>query len=439
MVPSSTWAAISLTADPLQGGTTLRFGGIDTIGEVNRDVRIRVNTNESQQYQIYARLIDPLTNEQGQTLGPTAIKLYGMPGSNGSGSLYIQTPQNLSQAEDLLYTSSPNGDSDSFTVVYQTRNDWVTLGGNFNGRILFTVRGGGSQETAILNISLDKTSELKVNFEGPNHSKTIELSQRDLKSLDLPTVEVSINGNPGGLIRIYQEVNSLPSDSTAAEVNPQLIKTQTISDDHDSPVINAPTNLTRGRNLLCESSKSTSACIVKFELDPEIFSEHPQGDYRSQIKFIAQGDSILEEESFDLHVAIEPNIEMSVVLPPEGMKFGDVVPGLEPKISEVTVNIKSNLGRPYMISQRVVSAMTNQSGDTVPPEYFTIKTDSLDGGPGKGAFDSFQSVKPGDSTIFFSDNKGSSTQFKVFYRLKSSSNMKPGNYTTSITYSLGEI
>jgi hypothetical protein len=57
----------------------------------------------------------------------------------------------------------------------------------------------------------------------------------------------------------------------------------------------------------------------------------------------------------------------------------------------------------------------------------------------KSRFDDFTPVPIGDVPIFSSDNKGSSAEFKVIYRIRPYSDMFSGNYRMAVFYSLGEI
>jgi hypothetical protein len=75
----------------------------------------------------------------------------------------------------------------------------------------------------------------------------------------------------------------------------------------------------------------------------------------------------------------------------------------------------------------------------MPEQYFTFKQELLGGQAGRVGFDDFSPVSTGETSIYFSDNKGSAGRFHVIYRLKPYPTMVAGDYTTAIRYSLGEI
>jgi len=92
-----------------------------------------------------------------------------------------------------------------------------------------------------------------------------------------------------------------------------------------------------------------------------------------------------------------------------------------------------------MVIQNVVSPLTSDKGTVMPEQYFTFKQELFEGQAGKVGFDDFSQISTGETSIYFSDNKGSAVRFHVIYRLKPYPAMVAGDYTTSIRYSLGEI
>ena len=58
---------------------------------------------------------------------------------------------------------------------------------------------------------------------------------------------------------------------------------------------------------------------------------------------------------------------------------------------------------------------------------------------GKMVMTEFAPVEQGEAPIFFSDQKGSSAKFKMFYRLRPYATMEAGDYSSAIIYSLGEM
>ena len=433
-------AAVNLSVNPVTGGTSLSFGRVDEPLEVNKEVRIRVNSNEGQQYQVFQRLIEPIVNEQGLSLAYDAITSYTLNGSNASGTLYLQSPMNLSQGEELLYTSSPAGDSDGFTVVYSTRAQRLNSSGNFLGKMIYTVRpiGGGSQDTSFLTVTLDSTAEMKLEVAGSVSPNGVRLNYSNGKIDNKEFVRISFNGNRSNPIRIYQEFEVFPQNEQAEELNKDLLKFKVVSNSGPSE-FQEETAVERKRVKLYDSNEDTDSIIVHFELDPQETAQQKQGRYHGRVKYIVETASQTKEEVLDLELEVAPIFNVEVKFPPQGVKFGNILPTSPPQISEVEVRVNTNLGKPYMVMQNVVTPLTNPKGNAIDREYFTIKGELKEGDGGRVANNDYVPILPGESPIFFSDSQGSPAAFKIYYRLKAYPDMHPGDYSTSIVYSLGEV
>ena len=126
-------------------------------------------------------MVEPLVNERGISLGPDAILTYGLIGSNSTGTLYLQTPENFGFGDQLVYTSGADGDSDSFTVVYSASADRLGASGSFSGRIGYTIRSD-TQDTVYLNVYLDAFGELKIDLQGSTSQDRVRLSCNGVKT-----------------------------------------------------------------------------------------------------------------------------------------------------------------------------------------------------------------------------------------------------------------
>ena len=82
--------------------------------------------------------------------------------------------------------------------------------------------------------------------------------------------------------------------------------------------------------------------------------------------------------------------------------------------------------------------LTNEKGETIAADYFTMQEEVTTGEAGKVEFSQYKPVPLGDVPIFFSDTRGTSSQFMVMYRLKPYAKIRGGDYSTVISYSLGE-
>jgi hypothetical protein len=140
LLANNSEAAVSVSVSPMEGGSSLRFGRVDVTSSNTKEVRLRITSGDGRQYQVFQRIIEPLINEQGGSLDLEAVQSYTLIGSNSQGTLYQQDLEGLSLADQLLYTSNDPGDSDAFTLIYQINSERINAGGDFTGKIVYTVR-----------------------------------------------------------------------------------------------------------------------------------------------------------------------------------------------------------------------------------------------------------------------------------------------------------
>lgn len=433
-------ASISLSISPVSGSNSLRFGRLVASEENNIEVRIRINSTDSEQYQVYQRMIEPLTNERGQMASVETIKSYSIMGSNSSGALYLDTMDSISSAQQLIYSSSTTGASDSFTVVYVADGSKLGSAGNYFGKMAFTVRstGGSSQEVAYLNVFIDSFGEVKASIEESNGRDYIRLESGDELNKE-KYLKVSFSGNPGAPIRIYQEVYVFPQNELFDEINGDIVQFFSSGEPKGEIENQVPTDIDRKKTLVYSSKEAEDSFFVNFFIDEAKVDMQKAGNYKGKIQYTVESESIAKEFSFDIEIEIKPVFNMEVTLPPGGMSFEKILPMSPPKVNEVEVSVRSNLGKPYVVVQDVLSPLTNTKGDVFDGKNFAIKVELQEKQKGKVVYDDFQPIPVEANPIFFSDNKGSSSKIKVYYRLRPYENMSAGGYSTNIVYSLGEI
>lgn len=437
---ASAEAAVDLSVTPISGGNSLRFGRVSLGSEVSKEVRVRVTSTDGKQYQVFARLADPFVNEKNVPLGHDTLVTYTLRGSNASGTLYAQTVERMGPSDQLLYTSASGGESDSFTVAYTVKSDQIRAAGNFFGRVQYTVRsiGGAGQQDVILNMSLEVSGGLKISVEGSSNADTVRLrlkGDRDREGF----INLGFTENIAGEVKVFQSVEIFPQDALFKPVNEGLVLFVVSGSTKGELSPGVPTALTRKETLIYASQANEDTFYVNLILDESVMDRQKAGAYRGKLKYVVQAGDDRQEKIIDLEVEVDPTFTMDVDLPAGGLRFERLLPDSQPVLREVTVRVKTNLGRPYMVSQNIASLLTSQSGAQMAQEYFTMKMEPLGGQPGKVLYDDYRPVAAGDHPIFTSDSQGSPSHFKVTYRLRPFAEMAPGDYSTSIRFSLGEI
>lgn len=432
-------AALNLTVTPYEGGSSLRFGRVVASDVINKEVKIRITSTSGEQYQVYQRIIDPLVNERGIQLKRGVLSSYALRGSNASGTLYQEQAVELGFADQLLYTSSSTGESDSFRMVYTAIGNRLNSSGNFAGKIIYTLRpiGKGSQQTCILDVFLEASGELRVEVNGSWNKNSVRLSTAGDKDKE-GSIKFSFEGNMGRKLNIYQEIFQLPENSLKEEIDQNSIKFFTSGGKKGELYYKSPIALKRKRVLVYSSSSGEDIFFVNFILDNKAVETQSAGKYRGTVTYLIEGFGVQQTISVNLEIEIMPVFKLEVEFSKGGLRF----PGLAPKtgfqIREAQIKVKSNLKKPYIITHNMRSPLISQEGRKLAPGLFTMKTEFTDKKSGKIRFADFTPVPVGEVPLFFSDEKGSPVRFEIIYRVKTNLSVKPGDYSTTINYSLGE-
>ena len=440
MLFSSAWAAFTLSVSPREGGNNLRFGRVDTPVSVNKEVTIRITSTESTQYHIFQRVISPFRNEKGETLDTGILTSYTMRGSNATGALYQEESGNLSLADQLLYTSNANGDSDSFRIFYTLNADRLNIPGNFWGKIIYTLQpiAGGEQKTYVFDIYFEASlGEFKIELNSSSGRNRIRLGTERDKDKE-SYLEVSFQGNRQRGLKIYQETIEFPQNEFKNEICQDCILLFASGGSKGELQITSPSGLERKRTLLYTSDEPKDIFTLHFALDPLKISSQPTGNYRGRLVYTAEGFGIEKSTFLDLEINVIPVFKLEVTPPLGGLRFADVTPDSPPLLKEVVIKVDTNLRKPYIVTQNVASTLINQEGRKIAPKFFTMKEELIDEAPGSVSVKDFASVSLGESSLFFSDDQGSPGEFKVSYKLTPNLGIAAGEYSTMVTYSLGE-
>lgn len=436
------WAAFGISAIPYEGGSDLRFGRLGAeISEVKKEVTIRVTTDINKQYRVFQEINSPLTNSEGQVIPYTSLTFYTLRGSNRRGSLDAEQQQSMRRGRTLLYTSDTQGQGDSFILVYSLSSAGGLLGGDYRGQIRFSlesVDGSATPQQVYLNVraTLEPSASLEVIT--PVGGKTIELKAGEVHQ-EKNEVLIRIKGNFGQTYRIMQSLfDNLRSDERELPAGSVFFK---VSEGRKG-VVAGQGELRPGNTVLYTSSPRGEAddVLVTYHLTEPL--EAKAGTYRGRVRFPIEGPASLtrvEQTSLNFLVKIEPTFELEVSPETGGrIEFRDLKSGQPPKVNEVVIEVETNLGKPYQVSQKVENLLTNKEGKAIPKDKFVFYEQALtQAGVLKQA--SRAPVEVGETTLYVSDEKGAPAKFKIIYELTIPRDLTAGSYSSQITYSISEL
>ncbi|MDD2703064.1 MAG: hypothetical protein PHC33_03555 [Candidatus Omnitrophica bacterium] len=441
--PGISFAAFSISVTPYQGGYDLRYERVSLhTGRINREVTVRVTSDIGKQYRVIQTILDPLTNAQGKILPSGSFVVYGLRGSNRSGTLSVETERPVGFGREYLYTSGVNGASDSFVLVYGIVPDQDFESGSYRGRMAFTLEPVDSAQAPV-NVYLTILAEVEAQplFEvvTPNLSKEIVLCP-DRQEPGSNMVVFKIKGGLGRQFRIQQVVTEQPLSLEGGFLDWAAIKFAG-RDNQKGAVINRETPLSLRQEVIYESSSSGEADTFAVDYGLNDISAKKAGKYRTSIKYLLDvpGSELKLIDSVTL-IVDNPRVLELLVTPEAGgvIRFTGVRPSQSVKGSEVVIAVRSNTGRQYQVTQRMLSDMVNTNGDILSSRFLKIREEGMDT-KGILKFPSAVPLAAGEISLFVSDPLGSGDKFKVIYELTPSLDIKAGDYSAKIVYSILEL
>ncbi len=102
-----------------------------------------------------------------------------------------------------------------------------------------------------------------------------------------------------------------------------------------------------------------------------------------------------------------------------------------------TVDVYSNTGQRYEMTQLINSPLQNIAGDKIPTKNLTFKTSSTRSAG--TAITTPAATSDKTQTIFVSDNKGTSDTIVVEYMLEAPANQPAGDYSALLTYTVSVL
>jgi hypothetical protein len=265
---------------------------------------------------------------------------------------------------------------------------------------------------------------------------SVKDTDKELDSSD--GIKISFAGGDGNDVRIYQEVPVVPQDQRAQELKSGILLFMVASTDPSSSASGQGTLLDRPRDLIYSGRAAQNDLVIRFLPVTEKVSEQDAGDYAGQLKYAIETTQGRQEFTVDLEFHVQPVFMMEASMPPEGVSFNNVIATNAPEDKVVTLTVRTNLHKPYQVTQAFSSPLTNEKGKEIDKDHFLVKVDVPAGQKGKTKFVEFSPMEVGEYPVYSSDGQGSPATFKVLYRLQAYSQMNAGNFLAPIRFSLDQ-
>jgi hypothetical protein len=429
-----------------EGGFRLEFNQVNP----SRGIKVDVTSNIATRYEIELAIVRPLENrDKPNTFVRDNFFVRGIRGSNQFGDFRLPPNDSTVRTSQTIYVSNTTGSADSITMVLGVNNITTLPSGYYTGQISLTLRPIGSSRSHVvkyIDISASvpqsqiKAEDKSIKFSTLSGNKRITLNPKKSETQS-GDILVTINGTFSQQFKLVQTVPQPLESKEGNRLSNDTVKFS-VKETSIGSAESLEKTLSPGRQVLYTSlpdGRSDKAFVITYSLND--ITKQTAGDYAAKIQFsLEEMGNLTNLDTFTLEInnartfdlAIAPQDQMG------SLDFRNLKPNQPPKQREVTVEIKSNIGKRYQVNQKLFAPLTNREGQIVPGANFTLKTESIST-KGSLRYPQPQAIKEGEMTLLVSDAAGSPDSFKIIYELSFPKELKAGDYSTRITYSLSEI
>ena len=434
------YAALNIKVSPRDGQNSISFGRV-SYDDTNEEIHFRIMSTEGKQYQVFQRLVEPITNEKGEFPTRSVLSASALLGSNSSGTLHLQSEMPLSYNDQLIYTSSQQGLSDDFTLLYQVDQSRIERPGQYLGKVLFVVRsiGNGSRDEQVLSLMLSVPDDFKYDIRTSSGSNRVVFVVEDRPEQKGSYIHLTYFGFRGEGLKVSQKLIAPLRNEQLEELDLALIKIDVFSDQNAQGVLSSSPELNYVEEVIFQSSMSQDELRLALWIDEKAEKSIKAGKYVGLLQLILESNGNKIIEDIEIEISVPPLFQLVFDFPEKGMKFTRVMPETPPQQKEVVVTVYTNMYKPYMVTQKAQYGLVNEDGHEMRNKNFQMKGEVVQGYSGKIESSEYSSFPISETPIFVSDGEGAPSQFKMSYRLTPYWEMKPGNYMTSIVYSLSEL
>ena len=406
---------------------SIDLGAITNARRVAYDeVTVRILNDLGGRYRVIQAISAPLTNEHGARLATGSLQAELASGSQGRLAFTGQQPVRSGAME--LY-SSERGTADSFTVVYSLVQPETLQAGTYTGAFIFTLETGSSGTVDTLNVPIRLTVEPIAGLEFTDGSP---------RRVSWNRLEPGSEGDPLAIgLRLIQ---NLPAQAEIVHVLDGPLRNERgdtvpwtamhlVTASPDGSILDKP--LEQRVTFPLASGSATGGIQLSYRI--AVPAGQPAGRYRAQVQVQLLSQTI----AYPIEAEVVPIMALEVRAAdggPPRMGFGQLLPGKQSEIKQLVLDIRSNMGQPYEVSQDLAHPLVSPDGHLLPAEALVC---SISQPPiGQAMVSGEAAVDAGRRVLYRSDERGSSATLALQCAVRVPEYATAGDYQTSLTFTI---
>lgn len=436
---SDAWAVFDLQVTPRRGGQNIRFEESEPGGLLrNEELTAAVISTEGAPYRIYQTLYQPLTNERGDVIPQHQFIQFSPTNTLGNLRVQIETPVTMGQT--TIYTSNGAGESDTFVLVLNVRVPEGQPGGVYHTQLTFQAeptspRPGMTTQIVTLDVRVEIRPRFRADITGVRGSRKLDLGKIDKDHPDAAeALAMQIESNVNAPYRILYQLTEPLASSEGIPMEGAF--TLSARSERGGRVAQSEEVAQAARVLYTSENGGPDALELAFRIEPA--AAQKAGTYQGLLRFWVESSDPRASSWFatiPVRVTVEAVFDLTVDFAggDPGLAFGLFKDDAE-KERTLILRVRSNLGKPYQVTQVVSKKLTNPGGEVIPVGLFQFFGDKSE--TGKSLVTVPTEVKEGESSVFLSDDNGSPEEVTLHYRLRVPLDQRSGLYNAEIKYSI---
>lgn len=428
-------AAVTLDIMAVRGGFDLDFGTV-TPGQTppTQELEITMTNTGTGRYRVYQELPGLLVNERGDHLSDGALVMQlseGFHGVRGVDGIVA-----VSQQAQELYVSDPSGTTDTVRVAYSLMPAVPLAAGLYHGTLRITVQSSDTGAVTMKNLTMSLTVSSLCRLERESGSSS-QLQFGETKPGERSRTQelgFQIVNNTSAMVQVVQEIAQPLVNQRGEALAQDALMYSVISDQGSEPpratASSQETVLTDDRGALREFHLAYLMAIP---------SSQVAGIYRGslRLRMVCSGSGDADTITVPIEVNVAEVFTVAVVSADGGganLSFGH--PSAVEKTVErtLTVEIHSNMGRPYQVLGGLNHGLVLPSGETLPTSALVWSVSNA--GKGTSLLATNTPVPLSYQPVYQSDAAGSPDTFLLTYRLTIPRDAKEGTYSGQLHFTI---
>ena len=427
--------AVTLDVQLPRGGLDLDFGTLTPGQQAHtQELEMTLTNTGTGRYRVYQELPGLLVNERGDRLADGALVMQLSEGFHGTRGVDGIVP--VSEQAQELYVSDAAGTSDTARVAYSLMPATPLAAGSYHGVLRLTVESSdtGAVTTKNLTMSVTVSSVCRLERQSGAPSQLQFGETKPGEQSKAQELAFQLANNASAMVRVVQELAEPLVNQQGVTFPQDALLYSVVSAQGSAPprptASSQDTILTDDQGALREFRLIYAIAVPPTQI---------AGTYRGtlRLRLICSGTGGTDVVTVPIEVTVAELFTVSVLSADGGgsdLRFNHPSAVEETIERTLTIEIHTNVGKPYQLLGGLNHALVLPSGDTLPTTALVWTVSNA--GKGTSVLAPNSPVPLAYQPVYQSDATGSPDTFLLTCRLTIPRDAKEGTYFGQLRFSI---